>query len=73
VLDTYLLAASHIADADVAYVLRFSDRDEVLDAVVVITVLGEAVQGAVRRIAHQVVSARRLGIDAQTNGPVQHQ
>ncbi|MEV0293841.1 MerR family transcriptional regulator [Nocardia sp. NPDC050710] len=61
-IDTYLDAAERVAESDVDYVLRAGDRDAVVDGVVVLTVLGDIALGAARRIAHQEVSARRLGV-----------
>ncbi|MEV6768344.1 MerR family transcriptional regulator [Nocardia sp. NPDC051030] len=63
-LTTYLDAAEKVADLDVDYVLRFPDREDVVDGVVVLTVLGEAALSAARLIAHRHVSATKLGIPA---------
>lgn len=62
-LGHYLEAAERIAEFDVGYVLRFAEREAVVDGVVVLTVLGETAFAIARRMAHQQVSARMLGVE----------
>ncbi|MEK2473326.1 MerR family transcriptional regulator [Streptomyces noursei] len=59
VLDDYADACEQIADADLAYVGRHADVEELVESVVVGTVLGDAVLTALRRLAHVDRSARR--------------
>ncbi|MGY2093160.1 MerR family transcriptional regulator [Nocardia gipuzkoensis] len=61
-LDVYLDAAELVADVDVDYALEGASRDEIVDAVVVLTTLGETALSAARRIAHQEASARKLKV-----------
>ncbi|TDU89917.1 MerR-like DNA binding protein [Kribbella voronezhensis] len=59
-LDSYLMAAEQVGDADVAH-LPAGDRAETVEATVVITALGGPVLLALRRLAQQNASARRYG------------
>ncbi|WP_275465420.1 MerR family transcriptional regulator [Streptomyces noursei] len=59
VLDEYAEACERVADADLAYVGRHADVEELVESVVVATVLGDAVLSALRRLAHVDRSARR--------------
>ncbi|MGW1869496.1 MerR family transcriptional regulator [Streptomyces mauvecolor] len=61
VLDQYAQAAEQVAVADLAYVGRNASREDLLEMVVIGTVLGEAVLAATRRMAHQNASARVYG------------
>lgn len=61
VLDVYFEACQRIAEADVDYVARLGKLEDVLEGVVVGTVLGETALAAIRRMAHQSVSAQRFG------------
>jgi DNA-binding transcriptional MerR regulator len=60
-LETYLLAAEQVGDADVAN-LPTGDRAETVEATVLITALGGPVLLALRRLAQQNASARRYGV-----------
>jgi DNA-binding transcriptional MerR regulator len=51
VLDTYADAAALVADIDVASVLRRRDPGDVMEAMLVGTVIGEALLSALRRLA----------------------
>jgi DNA-binding transcriptional MerR regulator len=57
-LDVYADAAEPIARADLDYVRRRVAREDLVESVVVGTVLGEAMFGALRRLAHVDASAR---------------
>ncbi|MFJ6854879.1 MerR family transcriptional regulator [Streptomyces sp. NPDC091271] len=57
-LDVYADAAEPIAHADLDYVRRRVAREDLVESVVVGTVLGEAMFGALRRLAHVDASAR---------------
>jgi DNA-binding transcriptional MerR regulator len=59
-LDTYLLAAQQVGDAEVAH-LPTGDRAEAVEATVIITALGGPLLLALRRLAEQNASARRYG------------
>lgn len=60
-LDVYAAAAEPLARADLDYVGRMVAREELVESVVVGTVLGEAMFGALRRLAHVDASARVYG------------
>ena len=64
-LDPYLEGLKIIAQADVAYVAKQRSRDDVIEAMVVGTLIGDAVLKAVRRLAHVQVSRDVIG-----DGPV---
>jgi DNA-binding transcriptional MerR regulator len=59
-LDSYLMAAQQIGDAEVAH-LPADDRAEAVEATVIITALGAPVLLALRRLAQQNASANRYG------------
>lgn len=61
VLDEYAQAAERVAAADLGYVGRKASREDLVETVVIGTVLGEAVFSAARRMAHQDASARMYG------------
>ncbi|MFF8609307.1 MerR family transcriptional regulator [Streptomyces sp. NPDC015346] len=61
VLDAYAEAAEQVARADLDYVARNVGREELVESVVVGTVLGDAVFGALRRLAHVDASDRLFG------------
>lgn len=67
-LDVYADAAESIARADLDYVRRRVVREDLVEGVVVGTVLGEAMFGALRRIAHVDASDRAYGDGAQGEG-----
>ncbi|WP_326735217.1 MerR family transcriptional regulator [Streptomyces sp. NBC_01022] len=60
-LDDYAAAAEQVARADLDYVGRRVAREDVVESVVVGTVLGEAMFAALRRLAHVDASARAFG------------
>ncbi|WP_090105019.1 MerR family transcriptional regulator [Lentzea jiangxiensis] len=55
-LDPYLEGLKIIAQADVEYIAGRGSRDDVIEAMVVGTLIGDAVLKAVRRLAHVQVS-----------------
>ncbi|MEU2127680.1 MerR family transcriptional regulator [Streptomyces sp. NPDC018352] len=57
-LDDYAAAAEPVARADLHYVGRRVAREDLVESVVVGTVLGEAMFSALRRLAHVDASAR---------------
>lgn len=57
-LDVYADAAESVAHADLDHVQRRVAREDLVESVVVGTVLGEAMFGALRRLAHVDASAR---------------
>ncbi|MFE7354929.1 MerR family transcriptional regulator [Streptomyces sp. NPDC057543] len=57
-LDDYAAAAEPVARADLDYVGRRVAREDLVESVVVGTVLGEAMFSALRRLAHVDASAR---------------
>ncbi|QTD99821.1 MerR family transcriptional regulator [Streptomyces cyanogenus] len=60
-LDAYADAAEEVARADLAYVDRQLAVEDMLEGVVIGTVLGEAVFSALRRLAHVDASAKLYG------------
>ncbi|MFB6664517.1 MerR family transcriptional regulator [Streptomyces parvus] len=70
-LDVYADAAEPIARADLDYVQRRVAREDLVESVVVGTVLGEAMFGALRRLAHIDVSFRRFESPEHLSGPVE--
>jgi len=62
-LDIYAEACERIAGADLDYVAGITEVDAMLEGVVVGTVLGDTLVTALRRLAHQSESIRRLGDD----------
>ncbi|MGB3440605.1 MAG: MerR family transcriptional regulator [Actinophytocola sp.] len=62
-LDIYAEACERIAAADLDYVAGIEEVDAMLEGVVVGTVLGDTLVTALRRLAHQSESVRRLGDD----------
>ncbi|MEI5032707.1 MerR family transcriptional regulator [Streptomyces sp. S1A(2023)] len=69
-LDVYADAAEPLARADLDYVQRRVAREDLVESVVVGTVLGEAMFGALRRLAHIDVSYRRFESPQNLSGPV---
>lgn len=63
VLDDYAEAAEQVARVDLAYVDRRAEVEEIVESVVIGTVLGEAVFSALRRLAHIDASAKLYGAD----------
>ncbi|KJY43428.1 MerR family transcriptional regulator [Streptomyces sp. NRRL B-1568] len=63
VLDDYADAAEQVARADLAYVDRRVAVEDMVESVVIGTVLGEAVFCALRRLAHVDASAKLYGTD----------
>lgn len=68
VLDEYARAAEHVAAVDLGYVGRRAGREDLVETVVIGTVLGEAVFSAARRMAHQDASARMYGKEGDGGG-----
>lgn len=72
-LDDYADAAELVARADLDYVDRRVAVDDLVESVVICTVLGAAVFNALRRLAHVDASARLFGqdgaADAERRGP----
>ena len=64
-LDPYLEGLKIIAQADVDYIARQRSRDDIIEAMVVGTLIGDTVLKAVRRLAHVQVSRDVIG-----DGPV---
>ncbi|MER5555491.1 MerR family transcriptional regulator [Streptomyces sp. NPDC002793] len=67
-LDVYADAAESVARADLDYVRRRVAREDLVEGVVVGTVLGEAMLGALRRLAHVDASARAYEAGAEEAG-----
>ncbi|MEU4999600.1 MerR family transcriptional regulator [Streptomyces sp. NPDC021622] len=67
-LDEYADAAEMVARADLGYVNRRVAVEDLVESVVIGTVLGEAVFNAMRRLAHVDASARLYGVDGAGRG-----
>lgn len=67
-LDDYAAAAETVARADLDYVGRRVAREDLVESVVVGTVLGEAMFGALRRLAQADASARAYDGDGGRGG-----
>ena len=65
VLDDYADAAELVARADLGYVSRRASVEDLVESVVIGTVLGEAVFNAMRRLAHVDASARFFGAEGE--------
>ena len=65
-LDTYAETAHTLASAEVGSVLSRQGTDNMLELVVMGTVLGESLFNALRLLAHESESAVRLGTDPAT-------
>lgn len=63
-VERYADAAEHVAEVDVAKVTRGRGIEDVIEGVVIGTVLGEKMFGALRRLAHQHVTAKVFGVDS---------
>ncbi|SED87597.1 DNA-binding transcriptional regulator, MerR family [Streptomyces sp. 2224.1] len=63
VLDDYADAAEQVARADLGYVDRRVSVEDMVESVVIGTVLGEAVFSALRRLAHVDASAKLYGAE----------
>ncbi|MGW5455207.1 MerR family transcriptional regulator [Nocardia sp. NPDC003979] len=63
-LPAYFDGARIVAETDVATALSAGERDAVVDAVVVLTVLGDTALAAIRRIAQAQVSLEKLTSDS---------
>lgn len=61
VLDAYAEVAERVARTDLEYVARNVQREELVESVVVGTVLGDAMFAALRRLAHVDASDRVFG------------
>ncbi|MBD0712252.1 MULTISPECIES: MerR family transcriptional regulator [unclassified Streptomyces] len=61
VLDVYADAAERVARADVDYVAHHVAREELVESVVVGTVIGDAIFSALRRLAQTDASGRLFG------------
>ncbi|WP_309054735.1 MerR family transcriptional regulator [Streptomyces sp.] len=73
VLDVYAEAAEKVARADLEYVARNVAREDLVESVVVGTVLGDAVFESLRRLAHVDASDRLFGREeapGEATGPV---
>ncbi|WP_326589078.1 MerR family transcriptional regulator [Streptomyces sp. NBC_01294] len=64
VLDEYAEAAERVARADLDHVMRQVAREDLVESVVVGTVLGDAMFAALRRLAQVDASARTFGSEA---------
>ncbi|MFJ9762544.1 MerR family transcriptional regulator [Streptomyces erythrochromogenes] len=66
VLDDYAEAAGRVGRADLDYTARRVAREDLVEAVVVGTVLGDAIFAALRRMAQADASFRTFGEEAST-------
>ncbi|MEV6398808.1 MerR family transcriptional regulator [Streptomyces sp. NPDC051907] len=68
VLDDYADAAERVARTDVDFVRRRVGLDDLVESVVVATVLGDAMLTSLRRMAHVDASARVFGAEGGSEG-----
>lgn len=68
-LDPYLEGLKIIARADVEYITRHGSPDDIIEGMVVGTLIGDAVLKAVRRLAHGQVSREVFGDSARSSSP----
>lgn len=68
-LDAYADACEGIATADLDYIVGITGMDAMLEAVVVGTALGDTLVTALRRLAHQSESTRRLRAAEEATHP----
>lgn len=61
-IERYADACEIVAEVDVAKVARGKGLDDMIEGVVIGTVLGEKMFGALRRLAHQHASAKMFGV-----------
>ncbi|MGC7096659.1 MerR family transcriptional regulator [Amycolatopsis lurida] len=59
-LDAYAEATQRIAEFDIEYTRRGTDRGDAVERMVIGTVVGDAILSALRRLAHENEAARRL-------------
>jgi DNA-binding transcriptional MerR regulator len=62
-VERYADAAQHVAEVDVEKVTRGRGLEDVVEGVVIGTVLGEKMFGALRRLAHQYITAKAFGVE----------
>jgi DNA-binding transcriptional MerR regulator len=60
-LDSYAEAVEHFTELEVAAATAGTDSDQIAESVVIGTILGETIISALRLLAQENVSARRLG------------
>jgi DNA-binding transcriptional MerR regulator len=65
-LPTYFRTAEQIAQAEVETVVRRAEPARMVEGVVVGTIIGEVIIDAIRRLAHEHVSALTLGVPPGT-------
>lgn len=66
-VDDYARAAEIVAATDIELLQGLDDRDEVLEAMIIGTVLGDALFAALRRTAHVELSARHFKAPESTD------
>jgi hypothetical protein len=64
-VDQYAEAAQSVAEADLRLLSTREDRDEILETMIVGTVLGDALVSALRRIAQVEISGRTFNAREQ--------
>lgn len=69
--DRYARAAEQVAEADIRLLLLRGDREEILETMIVGTVLGDALFEVLRRIAQIEISGREFKRDAERPEPKQ--
>ncbi|SDG87113.1 MerR HTH family regulatory protein [Lentzea fradiae] len=62
-LDSYMEAMRIVARADLEYIARRTSSDDIIEAMVIGTLIGDAVLKAVRRVAHAEVSREAMDTD----------
>jgi signal transduction histidine kinase len=69
VLDDYAEATDKLAIGELDMILRRPDLDSMVEAVIILTALGDTLLAALRRLAQENRAARQLGGDRRLPGP----
>lgn len=67
-LDDYASAAEQLANAEIDMILHRTDADSMAEAVIIWTLLGDALLAALRRLTQENAAANRLGNGTKPNG-----
>lgn len=68
VLDDYASAAEQLANAEIDMILHRTDSDSMAEAVIIWTLLGDALLAALRRLAQEHAAATKLNAGTKTVG-----
>lgn len=68
VLDDYASAAEQLANAEIDMILHRTDSDSMAEAVIIWTLLGDALLAALRRLTQEHAAATKLNVGTKTAG-----